>query len=115
MKNKNKYRKGWWFCIILCPPVIFLLISWIVMLLWNGLLPEILGVKAISFWQAMGILILSKILFGGFHGKFGQGMRQMKEKHLQHKMEGMTPEEKEKFKEIWRQKCSGGFFNKNNE
>jgi len=111
----NKYKKTWWFCLILCPPVIFLGITWMVMALWNCLLPEILGVKSISFWQAMGILVLSKILFGGFHGKFGQGMRGMKEKHLQHRMKGMSDDEKEKFKEVWRQKCSSGFFNKNNE
>ncbi|WP_312090817.1 hypothetical protein [Chryseobacterium sp.] len=115
MRNKHKYNKGWWFCIILCPPVIFLLISWIVMLLWNCLLPEILGVKTIGFWQAMGILVLSKILFGGFHGKFGQGMKQIRAKHFEHRMEGMSAEEKEKFKEIWKQRCSGGFFNKNND
>ncbi|WP_435523350.1 hypothetical protein [Chryseobacterium indoltheticum] len=42
-------------------------------------------------------------------------MRDMKEKHLRHKMEGMSDEEKEKFKEVWRQKCSTGFFNRNNE
>jgi len=38
----------------------------IVQLLWNWLLPEILSVRAISFWQALGLLALSRILFGGF-------------------------------------------------
>jgi len=38
----------------------------VVMLLWNWLLPSIFGIAAINFWQALGILILSKILFGGF-------------------------------------------------
>jgi len=110
----NKYKKRW-ALLLLCPPLIFLAVTWIVMSLWNCILPEVLGVKAITFWQAMGILVLSKILFGGFHGKFGQGVRNMKEKHMQHKMDGMTPEEKEKFKEVWRKKCAGGFFNRNNE
>lgn len=108
---KNKHKKSW-MILILCPPIIFLAVALIVMWLWNCILPEILGVKIINYWQAMGILLLSKILFGGFHGKFGQGMREMKEKHMQNRMEGMTPEEKEKFKEIWKQKCSAGFFNK---
>lgn len=110
----NKYKKSW-ALLFLCPPLILLTVALIVMWLWNSILPDVLGVKAITYWQAMGILVLSKILFGGFHGKFGQGMRDMKEKHLKHKMEAMSPEEKEKFKEIWRQKCSGGFFNRNNE
>ncbi len=34
----------------------------LVMSLWNALLPAILGVKAIGFWQALGILVLSRIL-----------------------------------------------------
>ncbi|MCU7613952.1 hypothetical protein N0B16_05840 [Chryseobacterium sp. GMJ5] len=110
----NKYKKSW-ALLFLCPPLILLAVALIVMWLWNSILPDVLSVKAITYWQAMGILVLSKILFGGFHGKFGQGMRDMKEKHLKHKMEAMSPEEKEKFKEIWRQKCSGGFFNRNNE
>ena len=39
------------------------------MLLWNWLLPLIFGITAIGFWQALGILVLSKILFGGFGGR----------------------------------------------
>lgn len=108
----HKHKKSWIF-LILCPPLIFLGVTWIVMALWNCILPEIIGVKSINFWQAMGILVLSKILFGGFHGKFGQGMRDMKQKHLRHKMEGMSYEEKEKFKEVWRNRCESGFFNRN--
>ena len=69
--------------------------------------------KTITFWQAMGILILSKILFGGFH--FGKGVRDFKERKMREKMAGLSPEEREKFKEVWRNKCSGGFFNRNNE
>ncbi|OYW19930.1 MAG: hypothetical protein B7Z54_02520, partial [Sphingobacteriales bacterium 12-47-4] len=45
-----------------------MLFSWIVMLLWNATLPALVGVKVISFWQAAGLLVLSKILFGGFRG-----------------------------------------------
>lgn len=107
-----KHKKGWIF-LLLCPPLIFLAVTWIVMSLWNCLLPEILGVKSITFWQAMGILILSKILFGGFH--FGKRMRDFKERKMRQKMESWSPEEREKFKEVWRNKCSGGFFNRNNE
>ena len=47
------------------------LISYVVMQLWNNLLPGILHVTAITFWQAMGIFILCKILFG--FGKGGRG------------------------------------------
>jgi hypothetical protein len=40
----------------------------VVQLLWNWLLPPLLGVKAITFWQGIGLLALSRILFGGFGG-----------------------------------------------
>jgi hypothetical protein len=45
--------------------------SLVVMLLWNWLLPTVLGLKAISYLQAAGLLILAKILFGGI----GRGPR----------------------------------------
>ena len=108
----NKYKKSW-ALLILCPPLIFLAVALIVMSLWNCILPEIIGVKTINYWQAMGILILSKILFGGFH--FGKGMRDFKEKKMmRERMMSLSPEEREKFKEVWKDRCSGGFFNRNN-
>ena len=50
--------------------VITLVVGTVVMALWNAILPAVLGVKTITFIQALGILLLSKILFGGFHGGF---------------------------------------------
>lgn len=43
--------------------------GWVVMWLWNWLLPEIAGLKPIGFMQGVGLLVLSKILFGNFHGR----------------------------------------------
>ncbi|MDR0755031.1 MAG: hypothetical protein LBF04_06550 [Prevotellaceae bacterium] len=40
-----------------------------VMLLWNWLMPAILNLKIINFWQALGMLALARILFGGMAGK----------------------------------------------
>ncbi|MCW3161149.1 hypothetical protein [Chryseobacterium oryctis] len=108
----HKHKKGWIF-LILCPPLIFLGVTWIVMALWNGLLPEILGVKSITYWQAMGILVLSKILFGGIH--FGKGMKGFRERKMREKMMDLSPEEREKFKEAWRSRCASGFFNRGNK
>ena len=70
----------------------------IVMILWNAILPGVLHVTAISFWQAMGILALSKILFGGFRGRRHFGGWHMK-KHMYMKWQNMTDEEKEKMKQ----------------
>jgi hypothetical protein len=41
-------------------------ITLILMLLWNALLPAIFGLTSITYWQALGLFILSKILFSGF-------------------------------------------------
>ena len=84
-----------------------LLTGFVVMGLWNAILPAVLGVKAITFIQALGILLLSKILFGGFRGGcHGRNGQQWKMK-MQEKMGGMTPEEKENFKAEWRKRCGG--------
>ncbi len=77
------------------------LVSFVVMTLWNYLLPGILHVGAITFWQAMGIFVLCKILFGfgkGGHNKWGgRGNPWMRHK-MEEKFKGMSPEEKEAFK-----------------
>ncbi len=81
-----------------------LLLGFVVMGLWNAILPVVLGVKAITFIQALGILLLSKILFGGFHGGC-RGRREQWKMKMQEKMGNMTPEEKEKFKSEWKNRC----------
>lgn len=88
-----------------------MLFSFIVMSLWNGILPDVLGVKQITFWQALGILVLSKILFsgfGGFHHKKEQFRNRFRQRMLD-KWEKMTPEEKQRFKDEWKTRCRGGW------
>lgn len=96
MRRVFNERKYWFFPLI--GIAIFTLAGFSVMLLWNNLLPEILGVKAITFWQAIGIFILSKILFG-----FGKGGGRMgsswKRRRMEERVKHMTPEEREQFKE----------------
>lgn len=103
-KMKHKIKKG-----ILFVPIFIggiFLFTWLVMLLWNAILPAVTGVKAISFFQAMGILVLSKILFG-FNKGWG-GSRHYQWKHrMEEKLKDMTPEEREKFKAEWRNRCGG--------
>lgn len=49
-----------------------LIFGYAVMLLWNAVLPALAPVGFISYWQSVGLLVLSRILFGGFgHGKHG--------------------------------------------
>jgi hypothetical protein len=84
-----------------------LIFGFVVMGLWNAILPVVLGVKVITFWQALGILLLSKILFGGFGGGHNRGGWRNKGKwmEMKDKFAGMTPEEREKFKAEWKNKC----------
>jgi len=76
----------------------------VVMLLWNNILPAVFGISAISFWQALGILVLAKILFGGFRS--GHRCHCHGRNHdLAGKWMQMTPEEREKMKSEWRGWC----------
>ena len=78
-----------------------------VMLLWNNLLPALFGISTITFWQAIGLLILSKILFGGFGG--GHGRHRGHCHGHDHEFHGrwmhMTREEREKMRSEWRGRC----------
>jgi hypothetical protein len=69
-----------------------------VMLLWNVLLPQIFGIAAINFWQALGLLALCRMLFGSFgrDGMFGRGGRFHKNP-IREKWRNMTPEERREF------------------
>jgi hypothetical protein len=77
----------------------------VVMGLWNGLMPPIFGLRAIHFWQAVGLLVLSRILFGGFHRAHGGGFQ--RRRHMMERWERMTPEEREKFKQGFRGRHCG--------
>lgn len=53
-----------------------LLFGYVIMWLWNWLMPELFGLVEIGYWQAVGILVLAKLLFGGLGGhSSGKGNR----------------------------------------
>jgi len=72
--------------------------GFVVMALWNALLPDLFGLHAIGFWQAAGLLVLSRILLGGWRGGRGHGMHGHWRARMAEKWERMTPEEREKFR-----------------
>ena len=80
------------------------LFSWIVMLLWNGVVTDVFNVKAITFWQAAGLLILSKILFSSFRPGASGRWRKGGE-HWRSKLMNMTPEQREQMKREWEKRC----------
>jgi hypothetical protein len=72
----------------------------IVLNLWNWLAPMLFGLHTITFWQALGLLVLTRMLFGGFGFRGRRGGR-----HLRDKWENMTPEERDRFREGMRDRC----------
>lgn len=76
------------------------LVSFIVMTLWNAIIPDVFGGGTIGYWQAAGLLILSRLLIGG-RGPSRGGWRG----RLRSRMATMTPEEREKLRASWGGKC----------
>ena len=108
MRNWN--RKTRILVMLLVVPPLVLLFAWlggtVVRLLWNWLLPPLFGFPRIEFWQALGLLALCRILFGGF------GMRCPGRSGVRRRMaerwEQMTPEERERFRQGMRARCRFG-------
>ena len=73
-------------------------LSFVVMSLWNWLMPALFGFRLISYWQAVGILILSKILFGAIRGRSGPRPWHWRRRMIE-RWEQMTPKEREKFRQ----------------
>ena len=91
-------------CIIMVAAIATLL-SYLVMYLWNHVITALFTVPVVSFWQAAGLLILCKILFGGIRGGWGGHRDHSWKKEIKEKWHGMTPEEREKVKQEWRNRC----------
>jgi hypothetical protein len=99
----NRYWVARGLKIALFVVVIAAAVSVVVMSLWNWLMPPLFGWREIGFWQALGLLVLSRLLIGGWRGRPGYGM------YWRHRMaarwEQMTPEEREKFRQGMRTRC----------
>ncbi len=78
-------------------------VTFVIMHLWNWLMPALFGWHIVTFWQALGLLVLSKILFGGFRGGH-RGPRNWKLR-MAGRWNRMTPEEREKFSTAMRGRC----------
>ena len=81
----------------------------IVMLLWNALMPDIFNLHQITFWQALGLLLLAKILFSGFRGGPRGFGPKWKRDALREGWANMTPEQQEKFRQEWGRRCRKPF------
>ncbi|WP_288427991.1 hypothetical protein [uncultured Spirosoma sp.] len=92
--------------------VVFIgLMGYVVMRLWNATLPLIIqGVSAITFWQALALLLLSRLLFGGFRGPwnkpgFGGFNRDQWKSRMAERWQQLTPEQRERMRQRWGRRC----------
>ena len=92
MRNHSKFRFLFFVPLVLAGLVLF---GYVTMLLWNALLPTLFHFPLITYWQAVGLLILTRLLFG--FGHCGHGHHRPWGHDFRHKMENMTPEEREQF------------------
>lgn len=93
--------------IFMCVVIGFVAVAafgWVTQLLWNWIVPALFAGPLISFWQALGLLALSKILFSGFGGKGSHhkcghyGYENSWKRRWSEKFSGLKPEEREAFK-----------------
>jgi hypothetical protein len=97
---------------LLIPPLAIaalVLFGWIVKLLWNYALAPATGWHEVTYWQALGLLVLAKILFGfgGGHGR--GGMRYRARRKAWENWQSMSEEERAKFREAWRARYGGSW------
>ena len=111
-------RRNWIFIVpaAIAGMVLFIFLGGeVVMLLWNWLLPPLFGWREITFWQALGLLALSRILVGGF-GCGSRGNPEMRRRlsdrmtdrmadRVAERWARMTPEERDRFRQRIRERC----------
>ncbi|HTP79736.1 MAG TPA: hypothetical protein VMM57_04965 [Bacteroidota bacterium] len=103
--------KSWWFMrgakFLLFAVVAVAVLGFVTMLLWNALVPDIFHGSTITFWQGVGLLILSHILLRGWgRWRYGNGWKHDRwRRRFEEKLAAMTPEEREKFREEWKRRC----------
>jgi hypothetical protein len=84
----------WYFVVpiaLIVLPLFLALLGEIVKLLWNALLPPLFGWPQITIWQGLALLVLCRMLFGGFGGGGGGGGGRHSKR--------MSPEERERFRQ----------------
>ena len=108
-------NRGWYFvkCALL-GLIAVLAIGLVTYYLWNWLVPTLFNGPEITYFQALGILLLSKILFWGLggkkyhsHGTMHEASEHPWKSRFNEKFSDMSPEEREAFKKKLKDKwCS---------
>jgi hypothetical protein len=87
-----------------------LIVGLLVQYLWNWLMPAVFGLGTITFWQAFGIVLLSKILFGSFggHGRDDCDEKKFKLKFMHHRLD---KKQKKYYSRFWKEEGETAFNN----
>jgi hypothetical protein len=80
-----------------------LLTGGLVMFLWNAILPDVTGVRPLNYWQALGILVLSRLLFGRFSARRPQHWKHHRQ--WRDKWANLSDEERQQLRQTWENRC----------
>ena len=87
-------------------PAVIAVLGFVVMSLWNWLVPALFRGPQIEYWQSVGLLLLSRILCGGLRGRGGwHGHGRWRERMWRERWESLTPEERERLRERIDKRC----------
>lgn len=103
MNTTRKRRIGRFVALLPLFLIVFAGLVWVVSALWNWLMPTIFAVRTITYWQALGLMALSWILFGGLRGS-GSGRGSWRH-DMRRRWERMTPGERDEFVKGLRSQC----------
>ncbi len=115
VKSKaEKFFRGFFkvLFIIIAAILFILLFGYGFMLLWNWLMPDVFGLPVLSYWKAVGILVMAKILFGSFDGMDSKKGPKTKHRHFKEKMRGNCRNDFSKWKfydEFWKEEGENAF------
>ena len=104
-------RRGFWIArgvkILVLVAVVLGVASFVLMSLWNWLVPMLFRGPMLSYWEALGLFVLARLLFGGLR-PHGRGPWGHSWHHARARWEQMTPEERERFRSRFHGRWHGG-------
>src|SRR3974390_455368 len=104
-RRTRKITKIVMFVLLIMPLALFVF-GEIILHLWNWLMPALFHLPAITFWQGLGLLVLSWLFFGGLRGSAPRrGYRRHWRHRMQERWEQMSPEEQAKFRDWLNSRC----------
>lgn len=90
--------------LILIPITLLLVLPFVIQQLWNHLITDLFHIRAIRYWEALGLFILCRMLFGNFG--FGERSHKASDQVKKHWM-NMSDDDRKRFREEWKRRKSG--------